>query len=126
MYEGDPLVRSRLRERMRDLITANMLQNVPRADVVITNPTHFAVALEWNRITMEAPVVTAKGQDRMAKRMRDIAAENTVPVVENKPLARALFQEVDIGDVVPETYYQAIAIILAQVYKLSGKTAEAI
>jgi len=119
--EGDPLVRSRLRERMRELLTKNMLQNVPRADVVVTNPTHFAIAMEWKKERMAAPMVVAKGQDNIAFRIREIANEHDIPIIENKPLARALYQEVEIGDVIPEQYYEVMAIILAQVYKLTGR-----
>jgi flagellar biosynthetic protein FlhB len=121
MQEGDPLVKSRLRERMRELLTKNMAANVPKADVVIANPTHFAVALEWERERMMAPVVTAKGQDEVALRIRRIAEEAGVPVVENRPLARALYADVEIGDAIPEKYYQAIAAVLAHVYSASGE-----
>ncbi|MDP3179159.1 MAG: flagellar biosynthesis protein FlhB [Spirochaetaceae bacterium] len=116
MQEGDPLVKSRLRERMRELLARNMAANVPKADVVITNPTHFAVALEWDRDRMAAPVVTAKGIDEVALRIRRIAEDNGVPLVENRPLARALYADVEIGDAIPEKYYQAIATVLAHVY----------
>ena len=126
MSEGDPLVRSRLRERMRELLTRNMLHNVPNADVVVTNPTHYAVALEWNRTTMAAPSVLAKGMDNLALRIRGIAEENTVPCIENKPLARALYAEVEIGDVIPEKYYEVMALVLAEVYRMSGRTVEAV
>lgn len=119
MYEGDPLIKSRLRQRMRELLSRNMAANVPKADVVITNPTHFAVALEWNRDSMRAPMVTAKGADEVAQRIKAIATEHGVPIVENKPLARALYAEVEIGDIIPETYYQAIATVLAHVYKIN-------
>lgn len=122
MYEGDPLIKSRLRERMREILTRNMMQAVPRADVVITNPTHFAIALEWDRITMAAPVVSAKGADVIAHKIKEIAADNSVPIIENKPLARALYDEVDIGDAIPEKFYEALATILAQIYKLRGNT----
>ncbi|HCM27960.1 MAG: flagellar biosynthesis protein FlhB [Treponema sp. GWB1_62_6] len=118
MYEGDPLIKGRLRQRMRELLSRNMAANVPKADVVITNPTHFAVALEWNRESMSAPVVTAKGADEVAFRIRRIAEDSGVPVVENRPLARALFAETEIGDAIPEQYYQAIAVVLAHVYKM--------
>jgi len=119
MYEGDPMIKSRLRRRMRELMSRNMAANVPKADVVITNPTHFAVALEWNQGAMPAPMVTAKGADEVALRIRRIAEENGVPVVENKPLARALYAEADIGDIVPEQFYQLIAVVLARVNKLN-------
>jgi flagellar biosynthetic protein FlhB len=119
MYEGDPLIKGRLRQRMRELMTRNMVANVPKADVVITNPTHFAVALEWNHDTMPAPMVTAKGADEVAFRIRKIATDNGVPLVENRPLARALFAETEIGDIIPETYYQAIATVLAHVHNIN-------
>jgi flagellar biosynthetic protein FlhB len=125
LYEGDPLTKSRLRERMREIMRRTMLQAVPKADVVITNPTHYAVALEYNRALMVAPTVVAKGQDLIARKIREIAAEHKVPVVENKPLAQALYREVEIGDVIPEKYYEVISTILAEVYRLAGKTAEA-
>jgi flagellar biosynthetic protein FlhB len=126
LYEGDPLTKSRLRERMREIMRRTMLQAVPKADVVITNPTHFAVALEYNRALMAAPTVVAKGQDLIAQKIKEIAAENRVPVIENKPLAQALYREVDIGDMIPEKYYEVISTILAEVYRLAGKTAEAV
>ena len=126
MYEGDPLVKSRLRERMRDMLSQNMLRNVPKADVVITNPTHFAIALQWERARMIAPTVTAKGADNIAFKIKEIAGESKVPIVENKPLARALYSEVEIGDEIPEKFYEAMATILAHIYKLSGKEQEAV
>ena len=123
MYEGDPLVRSRLRERMREIMRRNMLKAVPKADVVITNPTHFAIALEYDRAVMAAPTVTAKGADLVAAKIREVAAEHRVPVVENRPLAQALWREVDIGDPVPEKFYEVISIVLAEVYRASQRTA---
>ena len=84
MSDGDPLVRSRLRERMRELLARNMMRNVPRADVVVTNPTHFAIAMEWKRDMMDAPMVLAKGQDNISFRIREIAQDNNVPVIKNK------------------------------------------
>jgi flagellar biosynthesis protein FlhB len=118
--EGDPMVKGRLRERMRELLARNMAANVPKADVVITNPTHYAVALEWDRERMAAPTVTAKGLDEVAQRIKRIAADNGVPLVENRPLARALYADVEIGDAIPEKYYQAIAAVLAHVYGAAG------
>jgi len=123
MYEGDPLTRSRLRERMRDIMRRTMLKAVPRADVVITNPTHYAVALEYNRATMVAPTVVAKGADLVAQKIREVAQANGVPLMENKPLAQALFREVEIGETIPEKFYEALSIILAEVYKLGKKSA---
>ncbi|HNY22891.1 MAG TPA: flagellar biosynthesis protein FlhB [Treponemataceae bacterium] len=119
--EGDPLVKSRLRQRMRELLSQNMAVNVPKADVIITNPTHFAVAMQWDRSTMRAPMLTAKGQDALALKIKEIARENDVPIVENKPLARALYAEVEIGDMIPDEYYQALAVILAKVYALDSR-----
>jgi len=119
--EGDPLIKSRLRQRMRELLSQNMMVNVPKADVVITNPTHFAVAMQWDRSTMRAPMLTAKGADLQAQRIKQLARENDVPIVENKPLARALYAEVEIGDMIPDEYYQALAVILAKVYALDSR-----
>ncbi|MDR2210288.1 MAG: flagellar biosynthesis protein FlhB [Spirochaetaceae bacterium] len=118
MYEGDPLIRARIQRRMREMMGRNMAVNVAKADVVITNPTHFAVALEYDEDTMLAPILTAKGVDEMALQIRRIARDNDVAVVENKPLARALYAEVDVGRSVPVVYYQAIAQILARVRQL--------
>ncbi len=126
MYEGDPLTRSRLRERMREIMRRNMLKAVPKADVVITNPTHFAVALEYNRSVMPAPIVVAKGADVMAAKIREVASDNGVAIIENKPLAQALYHEVEIGDAIPEKFYEAMSTILAEVYRLSGRSAEAV
>jgi flagellar biosynthetic protein FlhB len=120
-YEGDPLVRSRLRQRMRELLRQNIPRAVPRADVVITNPTHFAVALEYKREAMEAPTVTAKGHDDIARHIKRIARENGVPLIEDKPLARALYAEVEVGDVIPRRFYDAVAAVLKQVYALNGE-----
>ncbi len=122
--EGDPLVKSRLRQRMQEILTANMIQNVPQADVVVTNPTHFAVAMEWNNETMVAPTVTAKGQDNIAFRIREVAAENNVPIVENKPLARGLYASVEIGEMIPEEYWDIVSRVLAEVYRINGKLAD--
>jgi flagellar biosynthetic protein FlhB len=119
MYEGDPQIKSRIRQRMRELLTRNMIANVPKADVVVTNPTHFAVALEYDRDAMPAPRVSAKGADEMAARIRSIARENGVPLVENKPLARALYAETEVGDIIPIQYWEAMAVVLTQVYKLN-------
>jgi flagellar biosynthetic protein FlhB len=121
MYEGDPQIRNRIRQRMRELMTKNMIANVPKADVVITNPTHFAVALEFNAEIMSAPRVTAKGQDEVARRIKEIAREYEVPIVENKPLARALYAEIEVGDLIPDTYYEVVALVLSKVMALNEK-----
>ena len=94
-----------------------MMQEVPKADVIVTNPTHLAVALMYKQ-GMTAPIVLAKGQDIVAERIKKIARENRIPVLENKPLARALFDAVQVGDIVPRELYQAVAEVLAHVYRL--------
>lgn len=119
--EGDPLIKGKIRERQRRITMQRMMQEVPNADVIITNPTHFAVALKYDGTKMEAPQIIAKGQDYVALRIRELAKEHGVVTMENKPLARALFQRAEIGDVVPNDLFQAVAEVLAYVYKLKGK-----
>ncbi|MDR0390117.1 MAG: flagellar biosynthesis protein FlhB [Spirochaetaceae bacterium] len=119
MYEGDPMVRSRLRQRMRELLSSNMAVNVPKADVVITNPTHFAVALEYQTGSMPAPRISAKGSDEFALRIRRIASDNGVPIVENKALARSLYAEAEIGDIAPVQFWEALAVVFASVSKIN-------
>lgn len=119
--EGDPLVKGKLRQYMHEMLRRNMPAAVAKSDVVITNPTHYAVAIQYDNTTMAGPMVTAKGVDSLARRIREIATENRVPLVENRPLARALYAEVEIGEMVPENYYQALAVILANVYNMKGK-----
>lgn len=116
--EGDPLIKSQFRQRHREMAARRMMQDVPTADVVITNPTRIAVALRYDGKTMAAPVVVAKGQRLMAQRIKDLAREHRVPVVENKPVARALFKTTEIGHPVPVDLYQAVAEILAFIYRL--------
>lgn len=119
--EGDPFVQGRIKQYVRELMSQNMRKHVAEADVIITNPTHYAIAIKFDSATMQAPMVTAKGADSLAQRIKEIAKENDVEIVENKPLARALYAEVKIGDIIPEAYLQVLAIILIQVYKLKGK-----
>ena len=119
--EGDPLVKGRMKQRMREMLSRNMALNVPKADVVITNPTHYAVAVQYDRKTMPAPMVIAKGQDNMALRIKEIARSHDVPVMENKPLARALYANVEIGDIIPPEYFQAMAVILSKVLAMDSK-----
>ncbi len=121
-YEGDPTVKNRLRRRMQELLQRTMVRRVPEADVVVTNPTHYAVALEYKRATMSAPTVTAKGLDNIALKIREIAEQYSVPIIENRPLARALYADVEIGDEIPEKYYEAVVAVLKQVYLMSGRT----
>ena len=119
MYEGDPQVRNRIRSRFRELLKQNIAAAVPRADVVITNPTHYAVALEYQKDTMPGPMVTAKGADEVAARIRNIARDNGVPLVENKPVAQALYRETEVGDYIPESYYSIVATIFRKVMDIN-------
>ena len=121
--DGDPLMKQRRARVARQLAMQRMAQAVPNADVVITNPTHLSIALRYDSENMRAPKVLAKGADFMAMRIRQIATANGVPLVERKPLARALYSSVEVGDEVPEEHYAAVAEILAYVYRLSGKVA---
>ncbi|MBI1779369.1 MAG: flagellar biosynthesis protein FlhB [Proteobacteria bacterium] len=123
--EGDPTVKGRLRQIRFDRARARMMQAVPKADVVITNPTHYAVALEYKPDKMDAPKLTAKGADLIAKRIREVAEENGVPVVENPPIARALYASVEIDQEIPPEHYKAVAEIISYVYKLKRKTVPA-
>jgi flagellar biosynthetic protein FlhB len=119
--EGDPLVKQRRAKVARQLAMQRINQAVPQADVVVTNPTHFAVALKYDGEKMHAPKVTAKGADFLALRIRQIAAANGVPIVERKELARALYRTVEVGQEIPPDHYAAVAEILAYVYRLSGR-----
>lgn len=119
--EGDPLVKGRIREKQRRMALQRMMQEVPKADVVITNPTHFAVALKYDSGKMEAPIIIAKGMDYVALRIRETAKEHGVITMENKPLARALYERAEIGDAIPADLFQAVAEVLAYVYKSKGR-----
>ena len=121
--DGDPLMKQRRARVARQLAMQRMAQQVPKADVVITNPTHLSIALRYDSDAMRAPKVIAKGADFMAMRIRQIATANGIPLVERKPLARALYSSVEVGEEVPEEHYAAVAEILAYVYRLSGKVA---
>ena len=118
---GDPKVKAQQRQRMQQAARRRMMQSIPEADVVITNPTHFAVALKYDNTTGQAPVVVAKGADYLAFKIKEIAAENDVEIVENKPLARMLYSNVDIGNEIPAELYQSVAEVLAYVYRLKNK-----
>lgn len=115
--EGDPQIKGKQRQRMQEASRRRMMQNVPQADVVITNPTHYAVALKYDAGTGTAPVLLAKGADLIAQRIKEIAKENKVEIVENKPLARMIYTNVEIGHEIPPELYQAVAEILAAVYR---------
>ncbi len=116
-FDGDPQVKARIRALQMEASRKRMLADVPKADVVITNPTHFAVALKYEP-GMAAPIVLAKGADLVAKKIREIARKNRVPVIENRPVARALYAQVKVGQMVPENLFQTVAEILAYVYRL--------
>jgi flagellar biosynthetic protein FlhB len=119
--EGDPQVKARIRTLQRQAAYQRMMAEVPTSDVVITNPTHLAVALRFDPAEMSAPKVTAKGADYIAERIREIAKESNVPIVENKPLAQALYKMADPGDSIPVDLYRAVAEVLAYVYRLKGR-----
>ena len=118
--EGDPKVKARIRSIQLETARRRMMEAVPEADVVITNPTHLAVALRFDGTKMAAPCVVAKGAGHVAERIKQIAAEHGVPIVENRPLARTLIKTVDIGASIPAELYKAVAQILAYVYRLKG------
>lgn len=121
--EGDPLVKQRRRQIQARLALQRIRAEVPRADVVVTNPTHFAVALRYDEATMSAPRVTAKGRDLLAERIRQLAQQHGIPIVQRPPLARALYTGVEVGQEVPPAFYRAVAEVLAYVYQLSGRVA---
>ncbi len=119
--EGDPIVKSRLRQIRIDRARKRMMAQVPKADVVITNPTHYAIALQYDNTRMTAPLVLAKGTDRIAERIRALAEEHKIPLVSNPPLARALHDSVEVDQEIPTQHYRAVAEIISYVYKLRKK-----
>jgi flagellar biosynthesis protein FlhB len=119
--EGDPLIKSKIKQKQREMAMQRMMQDVPKADVIITNPTHFAVAIKYDEDRADAPYVVAKGVDFVAQKIKEIAKEHDIVTVENVPLARALYSQTEIGDIVPEEFFKAIAEILAYVYRLKQK-----
>lgn len=119
--EGDPEVKGRIRQKMREGARRRMMQELPKADVVITNPTHFAVAIKYDKEKAEAPIVLAKGADYLAANIKKVAKENSIEIVENKPLARMLYYNVEIGDQIPPELYQMVAEVLAYVYSIKNK-----
>jgi flagellar biosynthetic protein FlhB len=114
--EGNPQIKQRQRQKMQEVSQRRMMQSVPEADVVITNPTHLAIALKYDADESVAPVVVAKGEDYVANKIKEVARENNIMIMENKPLARALYATVDIGQEIPPELYEAVAEILALVY----------
>ncbi len=119
--EGDPKIKGKLRAMRQQKARQRMMAMVPKSDVVITNPTHFAIALEYKPEMMQAPIVRAKGADLMAKRIRDLATENNVPLIENPPLARALYASAEVDNEIPAEHYKAVAEVISYVFKLRGK-----
>jgi flagellar biosynthesis protein FlhB len=119
--EGSPQIKSRVRQIQREMARKRMMDDVPKADVVITNPTHYAVALKYDLSQMNAPYVVAKGQNLIAQRIKQIAIDNEIPVIEDRQLAQALFKLCDVGQMVPQSLYRAVAEVLAYVYRLRGK-----
>lgn len=119
--EGDPQIKGKIKQKMREASQRRMMQDIPKADVVITNPTHYAVAILYDSNANSAPVVVAKGEDYLAQKIKEVAREHKVEIVENKPLARMLYHNVDIGEQVPPELYQAVAEVLAMVYHMQGK-----
>jgi len=118
--EGDPLIKSRIRSIQMEMARKRMMQAVPDADVVITNPTHLAVALKYDSLTMNAPKVLAKGPGKIAERIRKMASEHDIPIMENKELARNLYATVEVGQEIPAALYQSVAEILAYIYRLKS------
>lgn len=116
--EGNPEIKGKIRQKMREVSQKRMMQALPEADVIITNPTHLAVAVKYDAETHRAPVVLAKGEDFLAQKIKDIAKENAIEIVENKPLARMLYYNVDINEEIPSELYQAVAEVLAFVYNM--------
>ena len=119
--EGNPQIKSKIKEKQRQMSMRRMMQDVPKADVIITNPTHFAIGIKYDPHDFDAPKVIAKGQDLIAQNIKRIAKENNVVIVENKPLARALYDSVEVGHFVPPDLYQAVAEVLAYVYRINNK-----
>jgi flagellar biosynthetic protein FlhB len=115
--EGDEKVKAAMKQRMMAMVQQRMIAEVPKADVVITNPTHYAIALRYDPLLAPAPQILAKGTNKMAEKIKEIARENNVPIRENKPLAQALYKQVEVGDIIPEEMYQAVAAILAKLNK---------
>ncbi len=119
--EGDPQIKGKIRQKMREVSQKRMMQSIPQADVVITNPTHYAVAIQYDPEVADAPIVVAKGEDYLAQKIKEAAKEHKVEIVENKSLARMLYANVDVGQQVPPELFQAVAEVLAFVYHLKGK-----
>lgn len=122
--EGDPQIKAKIKQKMRQAAVNRMMSSIPQADVVLTNPVHLAVALEYDSEKMSAPFLVAKGAGQVAERIKSLARESDVPILENKPLARALFRAVDIGEEIPADLYAAVSEVLVYVYQLQGRLDE--
>jgi flagellar biosynthetic protein FlhB len=122
--EGDPYLKARIKSQQRELARRRMMSEVPKADVVVTNPTHFAVALKYDNTKMSAPTVVAKGMNLVAWKIRELAVENKVPVLELPPLARALHRHVEVGAAIPATLYTAVAEVMAYIYQVNAFMAQ--
>lgn len=119
--EGDPVIKNKQKQKMMEVMARRMLADVPKADVVVTNPTHIAVALSYDPAKAPAPVVLAKGVNRLAEKIKEVARENRVPIRENVPLARALYKSVEVGEMIPEDLYKAVAAVLASIWRLKPR-----
>ena len=119
--EGDPKIKSKIKQKQREIASRRMMESIPDATVVVTNPTHLSIAIKYVDGEMNAPKVVAKGADLVALKIKEIAKENDVPIMENKPLARMLYEKVEIDEEIPHDMYQAVAEILAMVFKLKNK-----
>ncbi len=119
--EGDPKIKSKQKQKMFSAVQQRMMKDVPKADVVITNPTHIAVAIKYDPTVAPAPLVLAKGVNHLAEKIKDLARKNNIPVRENKPLAQALYKSVEVGQTIPEDLYKAVAAVLAEIYRIKGR-----
>ncbi|NIS39051.1 flagellar biosynthesis protein FlhB, partial [Candidatus Saccharibacteria bacterium] len=120
--EGDPKIKSRIRSLQMEMARNRMMQEIPKADVVITNPTHYAIALKYNPEAMQAPKLVAKGRNNIAHKIREVAREHNIPIMEDPPLAQAIYKTVELNQQLPERFFQAVAEVLAYVYKLKNKS----
>ncbi len=119
--EGDPFIKGKIKEKQRKIAMSRMMQDIPKADVIITNPTHYAVAIKYDKDKFNAPYIVGKGVDIIAENIKKVAKENMIPIVENKPLARAIYSSIEIGEMITEDLYEAVAEVLAYVYSLKDE-----
>lgn len=119
--EGDPMIKQRQRQKMMQVMSSRMMKEVPKADVIVTNPTHYAVALRYDPTVCPAPLVVAKGLNHLAEKIKTIAREHRIPIRENRPLAQSLYKQVEVGQPIPEDLYKAVAAILAEIWRIQGK-----